>query len=679
MLKSVKSTVVDWVRRLFRRRHRPEPARLGSSTKPNSPAHPLSAAASDHPAKPPSFNSNQSTIELPLGSVVAALPPELSAKLITQPNDSQTIELSAELVISQLPYGAVRISFGELRQLASGIFANVSSPLDNKLVSLPLQEILPRLNLAMLARRSAKKVEVSQEIVGPFAERGRGFSFTTQPLKGSVAPVAAQPLTPAPAPAAPPVPEAPAPAAQPPILPLPAPSLKSVPVPPPTPLPAPHSLSPRSTTPAAPAQPTNGAHGLGAAHPLPVSPLSPRSIAPPGLGGLGNSPANGHANGNSNGHPAGGANGSANGHSHGNGNGNGTSLPPGLRLGSMNGHGRSEAPKPMKLASEPVSASAHSPGPERLEPTPPTIFASLNQLCEKWPAAIKQEILDSALADISVPLDGAIIMPGLKRGRVTMVWKQLRQLAKPGAAPSPDDQVELELPLKVIAPLFLAAQKNPRPQGKATVSAEIPDLFFGFPQPPAAPAAPAAPAVSLPPLAMAVPPAPAETPRAASAPAQHRPQEAKAQDTNFYEWSAKGEAPPAEDLSARPVAVAHTDFLNRQTHPKDLVARALVLPGVAGAVVALQDGLRVASEVPADLNADTLAAFLPQIFERVNQSTRELRMGALNNINFTVGNVPWKIFRVNAVYFAAFGQAGQPLPSAQLAQLAAQLDRKKTL
>jgi hypothetical protein len=85
----------------------------------------------------------------------------------------------------------------------------------------------------------------------------------------------------------------------------------------------------------------------------------------------------------------------------------------------------------------------------------------------------------------------------------------------------------------------------------------------------------------------------------------------------------------------------------------------------------------VASQVPAGLNADSLAAFLPQIFERVNQTTRELRMGALNNVNFTVGNVPWKIFRVSSVYFAAFGHAGASLPSAQLAQMAAELDRKK--
>ena len=31
------------------------------------------------------------------------------------------------------------------------------------------------------------------------------------------------------------------------------------------------------------------------------------------------------------------------------------------------------------------------------------------------------------------------------------------------------------------------------------------------------------------------------------------------------------------------------------------------------------EGLRVASQVPGDLNADTLAAFIPQMFERVVQ------------------------------------------------------------
>jgi hypothetical protein len=76
------------------------------------------------------------------------------------------------------------------------------------------------------------------------------------------------------------------------------------------------------------------------------------------------------------------------------------------------------------------------------------------------------------------------------------------------------------------------------------------------------------------------------------------------------------------------------------------------------------------------MNADTIAAFLPQIFSRVSQSTRELRLGELNNLNFTVGNIPWKIFRVGSIYFAVFGRPGEPLPTSQLVSLAAELDRK---
>jgi predicted regulator of Ras-like GTPase activity (Roadblock/LC7/MglB family) len=119
-----------------------------------------------------------------------------------------------------------------------------------------------------------------------------------------------------------------------------------------------------------------------------------------------------------------------------------------------------------------------------------------------------------------------------------------------------------------------------------------------------------------------------------------------------------------------------TRFVSKYATPNEVVSRAAALDGVAGALIALPDGLMVASRLQSDVNGDTLAAFLPQIFGKVSQCTRELRMGDLNNLNFTVGNVPWKIFRVNAIFFAAFGRCGEPLPTGQLAALAAELDHK---
>lgn len=583
---SVKSKFAGILRGLLRHMDDPE---LSGPVASSAPPPPSAAATSASAPKPtaPARVENVDEIELPLAAVVATLPLELRAKLMAVPPAGLSIRLQAETVISQLAFGAVKISFGELRQLAPGIFVNSDGELDSRLISLPLHEILPRLNPAMLARRTVRKIEVAAEISGPFADHGRGFSFTTQPLKASATPPPARMVSPV----------------------------------------APRQAAPPSVTPQFPQRSIApaGGNGNGTGHALPASPLTSRAETPAKNGGNGS-----------------------------NGNGNGATLPPGLRLGSLPGNGRVTGPPPTRISGAPGSGPTTSlPGPG---PAQPTIFAPLGNLCEAWPEELKNEILGSSLATVKVPLDGAIIMPGLKRGRVVMTWKQLRSLAQPSSSASPKDNLELDLPLKVIAPLFLAAQKTPgKPQAKASVSTGIPDLFFGFPQPAAEPVAPAA---------LVVPPL-------------RRPAEQKTSDTNYFVLEDKGELTMADDAPARRGENPHTDFMSRQTHPKEVVVRAAALPGVAGAVVAMQDGLRVASQVPAEFNPDTLAAFLPQIFERVNQSTRELRMGALNNINFTVGNVPWKIYRVNSVYFAAFGRAGEQLPSAQLAQLAAEMDRKK--
>ena len=244
----------------------------------------------------------------------------------------------------------------------------------------------------------------------------------------------------------------------------------------------------------------------------------------------------------------------------------------------------------------------------------------------------------------------------------------------------------LELPLKVITPLFLTARQklSAAPQKATTVSSEIPNLFFGFPQPtpppaPAVPLAPTEPTTTPPPVRSAAPVGKMPSLPLPKAP-ESRPLErleTKPADSNFYFRSDYVDPTKALDDEYLPPSIPQTDFTSRHAPPKDVVARAKAIEGVAGVIIALADGLRVASAVPPEFNADTLAAFIPQIFERMNQSARELRMGALNNVSFTVGNIPWRIFRVNAVYLAAFGRAGERLPTAQLAILAGELDRKK--
>jgi predicted regulator of Ras-like GTPase activity (Roadblock/LC7/MglB family) len=274
-------------------------------------------------------------------------------------------------------------------------------------------------------------------------------------------------------------------------------------------------------------------------------------------------------------------------------------------------------------------------------------------LMNAWPQAVRLEIAQMNLIDAKVVVPMSVLERGLRLGKVEFPWKLVRALIRPGvhSQVTTNDAIHLELPLAVMAPLFVARSKPvAKGQRRVTLDETIPNLFFGFPQSDAASGLGAH-----------------ATPVAAPAAAQPS-------DTNFYVWGDADDRPRLDTADNHPLT--NTEFMKRYATPNEIVARAVSLDGVAGALVALPDGLAVSSRVPPTFNADTLAAFLPQIFAKVSSCTKELRMGSLNNLNFTVGNVPWKIFRVNNVFFAAFGRAEEPLPTAQLAALAAELDRK---
>lgn len=288
--------------------------------------------------------------------------------------------------------------------------------------------------------------------------------------------------------------------------------------------------------------------------------------------------------------------------------------------------------------------AAVSPANPAVDTSP--ILVGLASLAESWPEVIRKEIVQLKIVDARIALPAEAAERGLRQGRISFSWRILRSWIKPLApsAASAQEATVLELPLKIIAPLFLARQKAAaKSKQRVTVDADIPNLFFGFPQ--------------------------AETPSAGNGPGAP-----KQVDTNYYVWDDAADTLSSKNNSETPSA--GTRFVSKYATPNEIVSRTSSLDGVDGALIALPDGLLVASKLSNNLNADTLAAFLPQIFGKVSQCTKELRMGDLNNLNFTVGNVPWKIFRVNAIFFAAFGRAGEPLPTAQLAALAAELDHK---
>jgi predicted regulator of Ras-like GTPase activity (Roadblock/LC7/MglB family) len=106
---------------------------------------------------------------------------------------------------------------------------------------------------------------------------------------------------------------------------------------------------------------------------------------------------------------------------------------------------------------------------------------------------------------------------------------------------------------------------------------------------------------------------------------------------------------------------------------KEIVGNAFRLPGVAGVLMVMSDGLLVTSHTPPSIKAETIAAFLPQMFGRMNQYTKELALGPLHQLTLGVESGHWNVFKVDAIYFAVLGKQSETLPLNLLAQVAAEL------
>ena len=95
-------------------------------------------------------------VEVPLQKILEVLPVELQPRVRNPHVGDATISLPLDKVLSQLSRGAVRLSFGELRQAAPSVFSSETDR-DRVLVQLPLNEILAQLNPALIARRRVQK------------------------------------------------------------------------------------------------------------------------------------------------------------------------------------------------------------------------------------------------------------------------------------------------------------------------------------------------------------------------------------------------------------------------------------------------------------------------------------------------------------------------------------------
>ena len=530
-------------------------------------------------------------VKIALADLVAGLPESVRHVVAAVPN--QFVSIPADHLLPQLGQGSVLLTVAELRVFSPDHFSSLSGH-DQTAVALPLVEILRQIPPAQYARRNQKHIEVPDEISALFSPTGKGLSVS-KPAAPPTTAVRPQPTVTASAPPPAPVVQAPAP--------VPAPVQQAGKISmSPTALAALAAMnSPATAQAPAPNRP------VVRLTPLPtiptVNPL-PRQTSP-------SSPVpTVNGNGNDNGAAPHGTNGS-------NGNGNGN--------GSLHTHGASNgAPK---LSGE-------------------SLVIPLAAVAPAWVQEVRAALatVDMDQARILVPIE--LLEAAMKTGKVFFRWAELATWVQPALADAPTGKLAettLELPLKVIAPLFMARHRGAA-QKKAAVDESIPDLFDGGKSsvqaqvPQRASVEPmTAPARSITPTSAV----PTPVPVASVAPGISLEQVI---------------GPAAKRLAAR-----------------EIIANTARLPGLSGAILVMSDGLLVTNATPAAVKAETIAAFVPQMFGRMNQYTKELTLGPLHHLTLGIEGGQWHFLKSGSLYLAVLGKPGETLPLNMLAQIAAEL------
>ncbi len=279
--------------------------------------------------------------------------------------------------------------------------------------------------------------------------------------------------------------------------------------------------------------------------------------------------------------------------------------------------------KASPAAPEPAvpAVPAPKPAPVQQAPAAEPVRVALSTVSGNFPAELRAELAQLKKTDVVFPREK--LQASLKTGKAEFTWSDLRAWLSPTVPTNvgaKHNQAMLELPLPLLVPLLFSNRSTSAPKRASELDA-IPDVFNTSEKQ-----------------------APAPAPESEKAVAEASP------------------APLPLTNDPKDLAELFNEPGKRNWTPNEIVHKTTLLPGVQGALIALQDGLLVANCMPPDWKTETIAAFMPQIFGRMNQYVKELKMGELRSVTLTVEQGTLQIFNAGIIYFAALAQQGATLP-----------------
>ncbi len=320
----------------------------------------------------------------------------------------------------------------------------------------------------------------------------------------------------------------------------------------------------------------------------------------------------------------------------------------------------SPQPKPQKPVSteQPVQINTSVP---KLEEPQNVIGLKLLTLLPYLSQDIVKEIQTLRLSESLINIPIKELEPLIKSGKVIYNWGKIFSWIFPlpqSTASNPDTPIEI--PLKIITPLFLSKVTISIPKKAVTLNDTIPDIFT--------------------PTTAAGPKIEKVTPNR-TAPETIQPIEEKAMPLqtpveNVQQPQLSSQTQPTIKFNLeKEVPKEHTikngvkslnELFNKpgktKWTPNEVIQCTLTLPGINGAMILLKEGLPVSYKLSDKLNPDVFAALLPQIFSRVSNFTSELKLGALTNLTFECNDTIVSACVSENIYFVVLGKRGESLP-----------------
>jgi predicted regulator of Ras-like GTPase activity (Roadblock/LC7/MglB family) len=653
--------------------------KLFRKSKPSTPVRAKVVAAANNAAVAPLAVPRVEIASLSLLAILQRFPADLKSEIARMPDAEAMIALPVPSIAKQLPSGSVKMSLASIyRQAPAGTFAHTRFE-EKRMVEVPLNEIFKRVKPELLKRRADQRQhELAEDGIDVFGDKDNPYA---------IAPTSGEP--PRRRAAFTPAPESSGDEADIHAEPSPEPILKmQTPVAP---------SSPPAGTPSFRA----GSDGMRLSTPSPSDPSAEAASRPSNF-----SPSL---------HPAQGASSIA--------------PSPGLRMPSLENGSQGGAPaKPQRSSFNAPDGRTTS---ANLADAPPLVIP-LKDVIAKWPESIVAELGPIEGATITLP--AAEVGSGLAKGKVAFTWGELRawiQPAREGDTTNPTD-IELSLPLRLLAPAFLHSSKQQKERRTLSIDDSIPALFSGGPSAKVAPT-PATPPPLLPvtaPEPQPIVPEPSdtesddvsaieteeiasdaetlratvdapftspeptvesiaereesETPAPAIVPAAIAAEEPVVEPSLqpaavAAEAQTISAAPPsastilADDKAPNSLGEVFGQPGKASWAPGEIVQEVVKLPQIAGAIVALSEGLVVAHRLPEGMKGEVVAAFLPQIFGRLNQYCTEMKVGEIDEILLSSGGAYFQAFHSGQIFFAVLGKQGESLPWHALRLMAEEL------